>query len=161
MIKAIGIDPGLASTGIGIVVGNGQKVESYSFGTINTSSNITISERLNDIYSRLHEFFKQEKPDIMIIEDIFFLPKYPKSGIVLGKVAGIIMLAGERLDKKVKVYEIPVKEAKQILTGNGNASKEQLERAVRNFLNYPLEIKPNHASDALSLAIIGLLRYGR
>jgi len=59
----------------------------------------------------------------------------------------------------VPVYEIPVREAKQILTGNGNASKMQFERSVRNMLQLSQPIKPDHASDALGLALIGLLRY--
>ena len=93
----------------------------------------------------------------MVIEDIFSLQKYPKSGITLGKVTGVILLAGYQVD--VPVTEVPVREAKQVLTGNGNASKMQLERAVRHLLNLSDPISPNHASDALGLALIGLYRY--
>lgn len=93
----------------------------------------------------------------MVIEDVFSLQKYPKSGITLGKVTGVILLAGYQVD--VPVTEVPVREAKQVLTGNGNASKMQLERAVRHFLNLTTPIKPYHASDALGLALIGLFRY--
>ncbi len=93
----------------------------------------------------------------MVVEDIFSLQKYPKSGITLGKVTGIILLAGYQVD--VPVTEVPVREAKQVLTGNGNASKMQLERAVRHFLNLTTPIKPYHASDAIGLALIGLFRY--
>ncbi|MCP4689680.1 MAG: crossover junction endodeoxyribonuclease RuvC, partial [Desulfobacterales bacterium] len=57
------------------------------------------------------------------------------------------------------VVEVPVREAKQVLTGNGNADKNQLERAVRDRLNAPAPIRPNHASDALGLALIGLYRF--
>ena len=93
----------------------------------------------------------------MVIEDVFSLQKYPKSGITLGKVTGVILLAGYQVD--VPVTEVPVREAKQVLTGNGNASKIQLERAVRHLLNLPDPIRPYHASDALGLALIGLFRY--
>jgi len=93
----------------------------------------------------------------MVVEDIFSLQKYPKSGITLGKVTGVILLAGNQLD--LPVIEIQVREAKQILTGNGNASKIQLESAVRHFLNLTTPIRPYHASDAIGLALIGLFRY--
>lgn len=92
----------------------------------------------------------------MVVEDVFSLEKYPKSGITLGKVTGAILLAGCQM--KMPVVEIPVREAKKVLTGNGKASKVQLERAVRHFLNTNQPIKPHHASDAMALALIGLFR---
>jgi crossover junction endodeoxyribonuclease RuvC len=67
------------------------------------------------------------------------------------------MIAGFRL--QIPVIEIPVREAKQVLTGNGNASKEQLEKAVRHTLGAQKQIRPFHASDAIGLALIGLYRY--
>jgi crossover junction endodeoxyribonuclease RuvC len=88
---------------------------------------------------------------------VFSLKEYPKSGILLGKVMGVLLLACAIL--KISVVEITVREVKQILTGNGRASKAQLETAVRNILKPPSLIKPSHASDALALALIGLFRY--
>ncbi len=157
MIKCIGIDPGLAETGIGIITGTGFDVKHYSFGSIQTSKDKPLQARLNRIFSKLRIVLENEKPDLMIVEDIFSLDKYPKSGITLGKVTGVILLAGER--NNIPVIEVPVREAKKVLTGNGNASKVQLEKAVRNLLNHPTIIRPNHASDALGLAIIGQFRY--
>ena len=93
----------------------------------------------------------------MVVEDVFSLQKYPKSGITLGKVTGVILLAGYQVN--VPVTEIPVCEVKKILTGNGNAGKMQIEIAVRHFLNLTTPIRPYHASDALGLALIGLFRY--
>jgi len=156
MMKIIGIDPGLAATGVGIVIGTGLKVDGFSFDTINTSNNIPLPNRLDQIYSKLLSFLKDEKPDLMVVEDVFSLPKYPKSGITLGQVTGIILLAGCQVN--VPVTEVPVREAKQVLTGNGNASKIQLEKAVRNLLNLTTPIRPFHASDAIGLALIGLFR---
>ena len=92
----------------------------------------------------------------MVVEDIFSLEKYPKSGIALGKVTGVILLAGCHED--IPIMEISVKEAKRVLTGSGNAGKSQLEESVRSRLNHPGSIKPFHASDALALAMVGLYR---
>lgn len=158
MIKIIGIDPGLSATGIGIVRGKGLSVKEYAFGTIHTTKNFSLPDRLYRIFSRLSETLKTEKPDAMVVEDVFSLNNYPASGIQLGKVVGVILLAGHQAG--VEVTEIPVREAKKILTGNGSASKEQLEKAVRRKLQIADPIRPYHASDAMGLALIGLYRFG-
>ena len=157
--KLIGIDPGLASTGIGVVSGQALKVINFAYGVIRTDQKTDIAFRLDKIYSRLQHLFKSENPDLIVVEDVFSLDKYPRSAITLGKVCGVILLAAHHY--QTRVIEIPVREAKQVLTGNGNASKAQLEKAVRNALGCTHVIKPNHASDALGLALIGLFRYVR
>lgn len=158
MIKIIGIDPGLAETGIGIATGMGMKVENYSFGCIRTPKQDPLPDRLNKIFTEISHVLENESPDLMVVEDIFSLKQYPKSGITLGKVTGVLLLAGCR--SKISVREIPVREAKQVLTGNGNAGKSQLEKAVRGILNMETPIRPYHASDAMALALIGLFRFG-
>ena len=157
-IKVVGIDPGLADTGIGVVEGSHLTVDNYAYGTIKTSQKDDQSLRLEKIYTRLSDLFVDEHPDLIVIEDVFSLDKYPKSGIVLGKVCGAILLASRKTESNVK--EVAVREAKQVLTGNGNATKEQLEKAVRQTLGCSQPIRPFHASDALGLALIGLFRYG-
>ncbi len=157
MAKIIGIDPGLAETGVGIIRGKGLKVSGYSFGAISTDKNDPTARRLDKIYSKITAVLKDETPDLMILEDVFSLEKYPKSGIVLGKVSGVVMLAGYQMG--IPIREVAVREAKKILTGNGNAGKEQLEKAVRRTLEITAPIRPFHSSDALGLALIGLFRY--
>ena len=157
MIKVIGIDPGLADTGIGVVSGSGLQVRGYAYGTISTSKSASQAARLERIYTKISGVLAEEKPDLIVIEDVFSLEKYPKSGIILGKVCGVLLLAA--IQSGVPLTEIPVRQAKQILTGNGNAAKAQLERAVRRTLGAPAPIRPSHASDALGLALIGLFRY--
>ena len=157
MAKIIGIDPGLLATGIGIVRGQGSKIDGYSFGSINTSAKSALPKRLDKIFSKLAHILSQEQPDLMVVEDVYSLNKYPKSGIILGQVIGIVLLAG--FQTAVPSIEIPVREAKQILTGNGNATKLQLEKAVRHRLNHKEPIRPSHASDAIGLALIGFYRY--
>jgi len=157
MVKIIGIDPGLAATGIGIVRGLGSRIDSYSFGSIHTSKTTSLPSRLDKIFSKLLQLLQNENPDLMVIEDVYSLNRYPKSGLILGQVTGVIHLAG--FQAAVPSVEVPVREAKQILTGNGNADKKQLEKAVRHRLNHKLPIKPVHASDAMGLALIGLYRY--
>jgi crossover junction endodeoxyribonuclease RuvC len=156
-MKVIGIDPGLASTGIGIVSGSGLNVTRFSYGTIHTKAHTRLPHRLKEIHDHLFQVLTDEQPDLMVVEDIFSLEKFPRSGILLGKVTGVILLSAATYN--IPVYEIAVREAKQALTGNGNATKKQLEKSVRARLSLTLPIKPDHASDALSLAMIGLMRH--
>jgi crossover junction endodeoxyribonuclease RuvC len=156
MIKVIGIDPGLASTGVGMVRGNVNRIKSYAFQTITTTKNTPLPDRLQHIYFEIKAILDQQKPDLLVVEDIFMLSCYPKSGITLAKVTGVILLAASHFD--IEVIEIPVREAKKVLTGNGKASKQQLEKAVRHLLGRIEPIQPNHASDALALGVIGIFR---
>jgi crossover junction endodeoxyribonuclease RuvC len=158
MPKIIGIDPGLADTGVGIVWGRGACVEGYAFGVVHTQKTDSLPTRLELIFTRLSSVIEKETPDLMVVEEIFSLPRYPASAIGLGKVVGVVLLAGGQAG--VPVREVPVREAKQVLTGNGNASKKQLERSVRRTLQRQTPITPDHASDALGLALIGLFRFG-
>ncbi len=157
MVKVVGIDPGLAATGIGVVKGRGGRIGGYSFGCITTSHETPLPERLDRIFSRLTRLFDAEKPDLVVLEDVFSLKEYPKSGISLGQVSGIVLLAVAQA--RTAWLGLSVREAKQVLTGNGKATKMQLESAVRHQVGHPSAIRPWHASDALGLAIIGLLRY--
>jgi len=156
MKTVIGIDPGLADTGVGLVTGRGMKIHHYSFGSIVTQKTSTISVRLDLIYSKIKGIIHEHKPDLMVVEDVFSLERYPKSGILLGKVIGVVLLSAAHAG--LPAMEIPVRESKKILSGNGNASKDQLEKAVRQFLKHDSPIRPFHASDALALALIGLFR---
>lgn len=155
--KIIGIDPGMAATGIGVITGNKNKVEAYAYGVIETDKTLPTANRLEKIHSGLMKLFDEEKPDLVIVEDVFSVPQFPQSGITLGKVCGVVLLASRQAG--IAVREIAVREAKQVLSGNGNADKVQLEKAVRQIVGSTVAIRPDHASDALGLALIGLFRY--
>lgn len=159
MKKVVGIDPGLAGTGVGVIMGQHSSILGYSFGSIGTHARDPVHCRLDHIFTRVSDFLAEQAPDLVVIEDIYSLEKYPGSGIILGKVSGVILVAAHRAG--VNVEEIPVREAKKIVCGNGGADKHQMERAVRNYLNHPDPIRPFHASDALGLAIAGFFRYCR
>lgn len=157
MTKIIGIDSGLAGTGIGVIEGNDKDILGYSFGSISTSTDEPIQHRLNTIYEKVLSFLKAQQPDYVVIEDIYSLKKYPGSGIILGKVSGVLLVAACKAG--VNTEEIPVREVKKIISGNGSADKYQMERAVRHLLNHHGKIRPFHASDALGLALTGYYRY--
>ncbi|HCY84348.1 MAG TPA: crossover junction endodeoxyribonuclease [Desulfobacteraceae bacterium] len=159
MKKIVGIDPGLAGTGIGVVLGENLNIHEYSFGSISTDAKDAPQVRLSHIYSKTKAFLEQQQPDLVVIEDIYSLEKYPGSGIMLGKVSGVLLLAAFKAGAQIR--EVSVREVKKIVTGNGGADKHQVERSVRNLLNHGSPIRPFHSSDALGLAITGLYRYGK
>ena len=109
-MKVLGIDPGLASTGVGLVWGSGMRPQGYSYGCIHTRSNTDTGSRLARIYNRLRLLIEDERPDLIVIEDVFSLEVYPRSGITLGKVCGVILLAGSQ--SQVPMVEVAVREAK-------------------------------------------------
>jgi len=115
--KVVGIDPGLAGTGIGIVTGSFFNVSQYSFGSIDTDPAWSLPDRLAVIYQKVNDLIGSESPDLVVLEDIFILNKYPKSAIILGKVSGVIALAASQ--NNVPVIDIAVREAKKVLTGSG------------------------------------------
>ncbi len=158
MLKVVGIDPGLAGTGVGVIEGVPGNIVAYSFGSISTSPEDALPVRLEQIFSRARNFLQEQAPDLVVIEDIYSLEKYPGSGIILGKVSGVLLLAAH--EAGAVIQEVAVREAKKIISGNGRADKHQMERSVRNILGHPEPIAPFHASDALGLALTGLYRYG-
>ena len=157
MVKVIGVDPGLAESGIGIIEGRRSGIGGFSYGCIRTSRNASPPQRLERIYTKFSELLSQQHPDLMVIEDVYVLKAYPLSAIILGKVVGVFQLAA--FQHGLRMLDVPVREAKQVLTGSGTASKMQLEAAVRHTLKLEQAIRPYHASDALALALIGVSRF--
>ncbi|MFH2093516.1 MAG: crossover junction endodeoxyribonuclease RuvC [Pseudomonadota bacterium] len=159
MIKVVGIDPGLAGTGIGVIQGDSKEIVGYSFGSISTDPDDPIHLRLNIIYTKIFDFLCEQKPDHVVIEDIYSLEKYPGSGIMLGKVSGVLLLAAYKAG--LNVEEIAVREVKKIVSGSGRADKHQMERTIRHLVGHKEPIRPFHASDALGLALTGYYRHKR
>jgi len=157
-IKAIGVDPGLASTGFAIVEALARGGRACQWGTVTTSSNLSLSERLGIIYSQLSEIVTQWHPQLLVMEDVFVYNKFPKAAIQLGAVRGVIFLAAQH--QEITVCELKPTEVKSALTGNGRASKQHVGKMTQKILNMREAITSDHASDAMALAITGLSRNG-
>ena len=95
----------------------------------------------------------------MAVEDVFSIPRIPRAALLLGEVRGVIMLAAAR--HKTPLIQISTREVKKALTGSGAAGKDQVERSVRRMLGLDEPISPDHASDALALAVVGSSRMGQ
>jgi crossover junction endodeoxyribonuclease RuvC len=151
----LGIDPGLASTGFGAIRCDKATPSIIKCGYIKTSAKAPVSNRLFQIYSDINQLIRSINPDLVAIENVFSLVRYPRAGILLGGVLGIIYLSV--CQNNVSMIEITPKEVKNSLTGYGGASKYQIKEAIKNLLNMT-DVKSFHASDALAIALTAFYR---
>jgi crossover junction endodeoxyribonuclease RuvC len=156
LIKAIGIDPGLAMTGFGVVEALPHGGKACDWGAIRTESDCPVPLRLKTIYHRLKGLLEKWQPNLVVIEEVFVLKQFPKAAIRLGEVRGVIYLAAQEMD--IPVIEVKPTEVKSALTGSGRADKEQMKKAVRQILRIENPLSSSHAGDALALALTGLSR---
>lgn len=151
----LGIDPGLASTGFGVIRCDKVTPSIVKCGYIKTSAKEHVSNRLFQIYSDINQLIRSLNPDLIAIENIFSLVRYPKAGILLGGVLGIIYLSVSQ--NNVSMIEITPKEVKNSLTGYGGANKYQVREAIKNLLKMT-DVTSFHATDALAVALTAFYR---
>lgn len=146
----LGIDPGTADTGYGIVekVGNTPKIIAY--GSIKTSSKLSSGERLAQIYDRLSALIDTYHPDVMVVEKLFFA-KNERTALAVGRTIGVVLLCAAQ--KKLEIVEYAPNEIKQAVVGYGAADKQQVQYMVARILGLKETPKPDHAADALALCI--------
>ncbi|WP_432665406.1 crossover junction endodeoxyribonuclease RuvC [Wukongibacter baidiensis] len=146
----LGIDPGIAIVGYGIVEYNGNSFKTLDYGAILTDSKETTPNRLNKIYEELGKLIDIYKPDVAAIEELFF-NKNVKTAIAVGQARGVLILTAAR--KNLDIYEYTPLQVKQGVVGYGRAEKKQVQMMVKTFLNLRSVPKPDDVADALAVAI--------
>lgn len=147
----LGIDPGIAITGYGLVCTDGQnEMACVGYGTITTSSTLADAYRLKHLFSELSDLIKSHKPDSCAIEKLFF-QRNVKTAISVGQARGVAMLTLAQSD--LEIFEYTPNEVKQSVCGYGNATKLQVQRMVQTLLQLKNLPKPDDAADALAVAI--------
>ncbi len=149
-MRILGIDPGIAQTGWGVVDSNGQQSRPVSFGVIRTATSLSEEERIHRIAEMVGQLATEYKVAICGMEDIFFT-KNISSAIPVAKVIGACIHQLAILDIEVRLFS-PVT-IKTAVTGYGAAQKKQVQEMVRLILGFEQIPKPDHAADALSAAI--------
>lgn len=149
-MRILGIDPGLASCGAVVIEADGHPRLAHQ-RMIRTKAEEPIPHRLAIIAQGVSEIIDKFNPSVLAIETAFVRRDAPQAGLSLGRVLGVIMLAA--YEKKLDIMEITPREAKQTLTGNGNAYKEQVERAATRRLGLAESLKPSHLADAAAAAL--------
>ncbi len=155
-MRIIGIDPGMAITGYGIVEGNNNGINVVDYGCIKTDSGLEISKRIKIIYNDLRDIIVEFKPEKAVIEKLYF-NKNVKTAIIVGQARGAAILAAANFE--IEVIEYTPLEVKQAVTGYGRAGKKQIQQMVKMILNLKSIPKPDDTADALAVAICHLNSY--
>lgn len=150
----LGIDPGLANTGFGAIT-CGTAPSLIRCGSIKTQSQTHAARRLSQIYSDMTLLLNEIKPHLVAVENVFSLVRYPKAGIILGGVIGVIYLSV--FHKDTPMVEITPKEIKNSLVGYGSANKRQIKEAIEKTLCVD-SVASFHAADALAVALAAYYR---
>ena len=146
----LGIDPGTAICGYGVVEYSQGNLTALKYGAVTTSSRARMQDRLEKIYDNLDALIKEYRPEVMGIEKLFF-GRNSTTAIPVGQARGIVLLAAVK--NNVEIIERTPNEIKQSVTGYGGAAKEQVIYMVTRLLNLAEEPKPDDVADALAVAI--------
>jgi len=150
MKRVIGIDPGLANTGWGILDADGTKLLHVDHGSIITDSSMEEQERLLTVFKRITELIEAFKPDLVGVEALYFA-KNRRSAIPVAQARGVVLVAAARAGLATESHT--PQDIKQALTGNGRAEKHQVQEMVRLILGLSQIPQPDHAADALAAAV--------
>ncbi len=149
-MRILGIDPGYAIIGFGIIEYEGGKFKVVDYGKITTPAGQSLSKRLKSIYDAMTNIFERYKIDVMAVEELFFNTNV-KTAIAVGHARGVILLSAE--NAKVPLYEYTPLQIKQAVVGYGRADKNQVQQMVKMFLKLKEVPKPDDTADALAVAI--------
>jgi crossover junction endodeoxyribonuclease RuvC len=150
MVVVLGIDPGTANTGYGVVLSHGQKLAALDGGVIATAVAEPLERRLATIHARVAELIAEHSPDAMAVESLYF-GQNARSAFAVGQARGVILLAAGSAG--LPCFSYTPQQIKQAVCGSGRADKGQVQRMVGTLLDLPAPPSPDHAADALAVAI--------
>lgn len=150
-MRILGIDPGLITTGYGLIDTKQEHFTLVEAGIIKTSSKQKIQERVDKVYKSLNELVTQFFPDVLVLEKLYSHYRHPTTAILMGHIRGVVCLVcGE---KHIPLVSYPSTRIKKAITGQGHASKFQIQRMVQNFLSLKDMPRPDDVADALAVAL--------
>ncbi|MBQ7334928.1 MAG: crossover junction endodeoxyribonuclease RuvC [Clostridia bacterium] len=146
----LGIDPGLAIVGWGVIEYRNTRFRTIAYGSVQTPAGMRTEERLKQIYDGINELIETYRPDAMAVEELFFNTNIT-TGIRVAEARGVILLAAERAG--IKIQEYTPLQVKQAVVGYGRAEKKQVITMVTMLLGLKAPPKPDDTADALAIAI--------
>jgi crossover junction endodeoxyribonuclease RuvC len=150
-VLVLGIDPGTATTGYGVVRSTGPGlVTLVECGVIRTRARDPLPSRLREIHEGVHELIVRHRPDVLSVEDVFYA-KNVRTTVVLGHARGVILLAGAQAG--LEVHEFPPAEIKKAVVGTGAATKEQVQFMLTRLLRLKAVPSPSDAADGVAAAL--------
>lgn len=158
--RIIGVDPGLNTTGYGIVERRNGAAKLIEAGIIRlpASRGDNLPLRLESLFDSIREVMREFQPETMCLEEVYGHAAYPRTSILMGHARGVICLAARLA--AVPVVNLPAKRIKQSVTGNGNASKIQVQRTVQQYFSLSRVPHPPDVADALAAALCFLNSLG-
>ena len=152
----LGIDPGTAVTGYGVVYGERMQIPRLiECGIIRTKPRDSLANRLQEIHAGIVELIQRHRPDVMAVEDVFYA-RNVRTTIVLGHARGVVLLAAA--NASLVIAEYPPAEIKKAVVGTGAATKEQVQFMVTRLLRLKTPPQPADASDGVAAALAHVLR---
>jgi crossover junction endodeoxyribonuclease RuvC len=152
------VDPGLVATGYGVLERAGAGSAVLAAGVISTTTEQAFEARLRLIYDGVHDLLVKHTPDILVLEDLYFEYKFPRTALLMAHARGVVCLAAGQCG--VPVMALAPAEVKRAVAFNGAASKVQVQHAIGRILSLVEPPHPSHVADALALAWTGLSRAG-
>lgn len=149
-MRILGVDPGLSRTGWGVLTGDARQVHLQARGVIATDARLAFPERLLEIHNAMEKVIATHRPEIVAVEQSIYA-RNVQTALKLGHARGVILLAAAR--QGVEIVEYAPKAIKQSITGNGNASKEQVQRMVAALLQHEHRLQPHDITDAIAVAL--------
>jgi crossover junction endodeoxyribonuclease RuvC len=157
-MRVLGIDPGLRIAGYGCIEFEGNSItpKIIEAGAIRLNTDASISFRLKELHNDLCEIIADLSPDVIGVETIFVHEAHLSTAAIMGHARGIILLAGEQAN--LPLFELAPAEIKKSVTGNGNATKKQVQQSVTGLLKLSEPPEPADVADALAIAITAGIR---
>src|ERR1700753_570517 len=149
----LGIDPGTASTGYGLVRGGGTRLDGLDPGIIQTRPGVALERRLADIHAAIGELLDRHRPDALAVEELYFGANV-RTAFAVGQARGVVLLAARQRGVPTRSYT--PQQVKSAVCGSGRAPKEQVGRMVARLLALDAVPTPDHVADALAIAICEL-----
>lgn len=154
----LGIDPGIAAMGYGVIKTEKGKYKVLGYGCIKTTPKTPYPQRLRIIYQKLNEIIQCYSPDVVAMEQLFFA-RNARTAISVGQSQGVVFLAAA--DASLEVVKCPPLQIKKILTGEGRAEKKKVQKKVRKLLKLKKIPRPIDASDALAVALSHIIKISK
>lgn len=148
----LGIDPGIADTGFGVVETDANTLRCIDYGSIKTKAGLDLADRLEVLHKELTKIIKKYQPNLISVEQLFFC-KNVKTALVVGQARGVVLLTAKQI--KTPLVEFTPLQVKQAVSAYGKADKSQVQKMVKLLLGLKEIPKPDDAADALAVAICG------
>lgn len=149
-MRILGVDPGLNTTGYGVLEILGRKPKLVEAGVVRSKPSGTMPERIREIYDGISEVLASLKPEVLALEKLYSHYDRPTTAILMGHARGVICLAAA--EAGIEVVDYAATQVKKTLTGNGRAPKDQMQLAIQRELNLNTLPEPPDVADALAIA---------